>query len=63
MIKLKCKKCGQTWHTANTRLSQKCSECGGFLVEEELNFIKSKDVLIDQEPTKNYESKVIHISW
>lgn len=63
MIKLICKKCGQAWYTANTRLNQKCSECGGLLVEEELDFIKSKDVLMDCELTKNCESKVIHLNW
>ncbi|MFL0248334.1 hypothetical protein [Candidatus Clostridium stratigraminis] len=63
MIKLKCKKCGQAWYTANTRLNQKCSECGGLLVEEELNFIRSEEVSIKPEPSKNCGPKVIHLNW
>lgn len=34
MIKLICKRCGETWYTANTKPNQKCSDCGGVLVED-----------------------------
>jgi hypothetical protein len=62
MIKLRCEKCGEAWYTANTRLNQKCSECGGLLVEEELDLIKSKEVVIKPEHSKNCGSKIIHLN-
>lgn len=47
MIKLICKRCGQTWYTANTKPNQKCGECGGDLIEEDL--INSNDTNTDKE--------------
>ncbi len=54
MIKLICKECGESWYTANTRPNQKCSSCGGTLIEED--FIPSKDIE-NNESDDNIKSK------
>lgn len=34
MIKLICSKCASAWYTSNTSPNQKCSACGGLLIED-----------------------------
>ncbi len=55
MIKLICKKCGEVWYTANTRPNQKCSGCGGNLVEED--FIFPKDIETKKEGLVNKDDQ------
>lgn len=58
MIKLICKSCGETWYTANTSPNQKCSDCGGVLVEDNnmLSKLDTKDI-----DYNNSKSKVISL--
>lgn len=63
MIKLICKKCNKAWYTANTRSNQRCSDCNGLLVEEELDLSKSNNIIVKPEPSENGESKVIYLKW
>jgi hypothetical protein len=63
VIKLICKKCDQAWYTSNTRSNQKCSECGGTLIEESL-------ITSGNKPNKNKlsieredKSNVMYVDW
>jgi|GEM_PF-3568822 len=59
MIKLICSSCSSVWYTANTKLNQKCSDCGGLLIEDILLSSSVKKDKSDIE--KIYESKIIEL--
>lgn len=42
LIKLVCESCGHIWYTANTQSNQKCSACGGNLVEVDIQQNQNK---------------------
>lgn len=55
MIRLICEKCSTVWYTANTRPNQKCGDCGGNLIEEDL--IIPKDIEMKKESTINKDGQ------
>jgi transcription initiation factor IIE alpha subunit len=59
MIKLICKRCGETWYTANTKPNQKCSDCDGVLVED--TSFTDKDKKDNQDIKTSSQPKVIHL--
>lgn len=60
MIKLICKNCGEVWYTSNTKPNQKCSDCGGALIEDTL-FNASTDGGTEPE-NKTSGSKIIQLN-